>query len=691
MRRTLLFLAFLAVALLFALATSSAPAPVAAQGESCPQLVARAFTSLGTNCANLETGTACLGFGTVETTFGEPVADDFFTAQADRADVAMLSSIHTNMLDSAAGDFGLSVLQLDAGLSAEQAANGSFVTYLMVGDVNLEADPTDFAAPWQSFTLRTGFTAPECSDAPPSALFVQTTTGAPADIVVNGVNIRVNSLVALQTDAAGNLIITTLEGMPIPYYGSPFAIGLNPGLSISIPLDVNGKVAEYGRWTNWRLADVNAFDGLTGVPNTIIPPYDPPTIIQASGIDVPPTIDDQPVVEPRTPWTALPDPTGAVGQALERDPWTALALGPNLCVDWLPYQSNEDGNWDVRVLGYNGSFNGFDINVSQNPARDSQPTVSPDGRYIAFTTDRYAIGGYELVIYEVDPAVGSVVGGPYRLTYNTGSDQNPVWGAGTLIAFESDRDGNKELYTFDVTDGTVTRLTDNAGPDVNAYWHPTENAIFYQTADNTGGNFQIVQLDLNTGAITAITEGNSNEINPVVSHDGTMIAFLRQNSTGRYDLWVKDLASGEERQLTNFGVNVRNAVFSPNDQLIAFDSNVDNDADVFGVEIESGNIELVTVNEVADVAPQFWCSVNDIVLYHTGFFGSAVDNFQAELAESNVPSIDAADGIFAPGDTTPTRLTNRPEADDIYAVGEPRTETGSGSYAPRDIFFPGLQ
>ena len=52
--------------------------------------------------------------------------------------------------------------------------------------------------------------------------------------------------------------------------------------------------------------------------------------------------------------------------------------------------------------------------------------------------------------------------GVTRLTYNDAFDGYPAWSPdGRRIAFDSQRDGNREIYVMDADGSGVTRLTDH--------------------------------------------------------------------------------------------------------------------------------------------------------------------------------------------------------------------------------------
>ena len=59
----------------------------------------------------------------------------------------------------------------------------------------------------------------------------------------------------------------------------------------------------------------------------------------------------------------------------------------------------------------------------------------------------------------------------HRITFDAATDQDPVWSPdSTKIAFETDRDGNWEVYVMDLDSGDLTNLTNHPGEDRKPAW-----------------------------------------------------------------------------------------------------------------------------------------------------------------------------------------------------------------------------
>jgi Tol biopolymer transport system component len=323
------------------------------------------------------------------------------------------------------------------------------------------------------------------------------------------------------------------------------------------------------------------------------------------------------------------------------------------------FHSDRDDDWDIyQLLSDNGV-----INVSNGDgSSDIMPTQSIDGKYVAFATDRYRDGGWEIQVVSIDGEYDA------RMTFNTGDDLNPVWGPGNLIAWETSRDGNWNIYMFDVSTGEETPLTDDPANDINPFWFPDGERIVYQS--DSDGDWDIYELNVFTGELNALTANDIEDIDPIISPDGNWIAWLQQDAFGVYNLWLMDLTTGDVSQLTDIGVDIGAHVFSPDSSLIAFDTRVEQDYEVLVVRLDSRVITTVTVNQASmtspyaaeDRAPAFLCAVSSSVLFQSDIDADLNNPYTMDLYRALIPA-DNAPAV------QPQRLTNEPEAYDQYTLG----------------------
>lgn len=199
------------------------------------------------------------------------------------------------------------------------------------------------------------------------------------------------------------------------------------------------------------------------------------------------------------------------------------------------YVANPDGSNPELLIGGEGY--------------DTEATVSPDGRYIVFTSTR--TGDLELWRYELE--TGDLLQLTDELGYDGGAffsrdSQKIVWRASrpegeaadkyrTLLADGMVEPGNLDVYVADIDGSNVIRVTNMPGANWAPFFHPDgERVLFssnHHTLDEGGRQFDIFIVNLDGTGMRQLTQSGTFDAFPMFSYDGTKIAFSSNRNLDR--------------------------------------------------------------------------------------------------------------------------------------------------------------
>ena len=314
---------------------------------------------------------------------------------------------------------------------------------------------------------------------------------------------------------------------------------------------------------------------------------------------------------------------------------SVVALGLMLsmvCVDaqaQIVFVSNRDGHFrddipgipklpapEIYVMAADG---GNQQRLTNNPARDYAPSWSPDGKRIAFVSDRDGhvnpIHGWPASEIYVMAADG---GNQLNLTNDANDDGSPSWSPdGKRIVFSSDRDNDREhnieIYVMDADGSNPQRLTNNLTEDQHPSWSPDGKRIVFRARrpghfeSNFGITYEIYVMDADGGNEQRLTENRKNDDTPSWSPDGKRIAFMsdRKGDFQNFEIYVMDADGGNLQNLTNNRARDGSPSWSPDGERITFTTTRDGNlnSEIYVMDADGGNLQNLTNNPDRDVNP----------------------------------------------------------------------------------------
>jgi Tol biopolymer transport system component len=229
-------------------------------------------------------------------------------------------------------------------------------------------------------------------------------------------------------------------------------------------------------------------------------------------------------------------------------------------------------------------FGGYWWYRDRAPARDGAPGWSPDSQSIVFSSEVGTSKG-DLFIMKADGSDRQ------PLVSDAANEGSPAMSPdGRRLAFESDRDGNVEIYVMDLGTKAIQRLTHDPAEDRSPAWSPDGSRIAF-TSDRGGrASADLYTMKADGSDVQRLSTTTAHWA-PQYSPDGTMIAFQQDR-----DVQILDLATGASRQLTSDPQNGMNPTWSPDGRRLAFVTTRNGKAEIFAMQADgTGPAVLVSI------------------------------------------------------------------------------------------------
>ncbi|HSJ26113.1 MAG TPA: hypothetical protein VK929_15655 [Longimicrobiales bacterium] len=286
------------------------------------------------------------------------------------------------------------------------------------------------------------------------------------------------------------------------------------------------------------------------------------------------------------------------------------------------------------------------------------PSVSPDGRFVAFFGRREI---FTTDLYVADAATGEIV---QRLT-SPNRDQHfdalsfiqsaGTWSPdGTRFAFVVFAQGDHQIAVMDVSRRRVERRysVEGVGAVQTPAWSPDGRSIAF--SGMSGGLSDLYILDLESGTVRQMTNDRYARLHPSWSPDGSTLAFVTDEAGtdldrlvyGNMEIGLMDVATGQTQTLDLFprGKHI-NPHFAPGGRELYFLADPEGFTDLYRVELASGQIHQVTrlatgISGITGLSPAMSVASQSGRIMFSVFENSGNNIYALDLADARGTPVD---------------------------------------------------
>lgn len=267
--------------------------------------------------------------------------------------------------------------------------------------------------------------------------------------------------------------------------------------------------------------------------------------------------------------------------------------------DVLWFASNDNPGRRSRLYQVAEDGDGLlEIATGDQSANDSQPSLSPDGRQVAFVSDRD--GGARLYLM---PTEGSP--NPRCLTPEVRMAQEPAFSPdGRHLAYTVHQDGFSQVAVLDLAAGKTRTISRPDRHEGSPAWAPGGSRLAVVVSDAPGAGSRIELVGLDGESVRTLVDHEGWNTAPDFSPDGRTLVFMSSRD-GNPELYSVSVDGGSPRRLTDDPGYETEPAFSPDGRRIAFWTTRRGTAELFVMAADGSGARPVSRREEALAYPLF--------------------------------------------------------------------------------------